>query len=184
MDPERLSRWEETFRYYSLAYYYELLASALTRRWDRWGSGMGFVIALTSSGSAISGWAVWNQNIAGSIVWAVLVGIAAVLSIVQSQLNIRSHIKAQRRLRKRFSGIRNALQITLFDIVAGHDLAGIDKQLRTQRTRYFALAASIDPDFAETSALRERVRADRDVVLNELGFFEKGILREADGIQR
>jgi len=44
MDPERLSRWEEAFRYYSLAYYYELLASALTRRWDRLGSGISFVM--------------------------------------------------------------------------------------------------------------------------------------------
>jgi hypothetical protein len=94
-DPERLSRWEEAFRYYSLAYYYELLASALTRRWDRCGSGISFVIALTSSGSAISGWAVWHQNVVGSIVWAVLVGVAAVLSIIQSRLNVQSHIKAQ-----------------------------------------------------------------------------------------
>ena len=69
-------------------------------------------------------------NVAGSVVWAVLVGVAAVLSIIQSRLNVQSHIKAQRLLRKRFSGIRNSLQTTLFDIVAGHDLAGIDKQLR------------------------------------------------------
>jgi hypothetical protein len=181
VDADRLSRWEETFRYYSLAYYYELLSSALTRRWDRWGGGASFVIFLTSSGSAISGWAVWHHDQAGSVAWAILVGAASLLSVFQSRLNVQSHIKTQRLLRKRFSEIRNALQVVLFDIVAGKDLAAIDRQLSTQRTRYFALTASIDPDLAETRRLRQRVKADRDVVLNELGFFEKGILKTSDG---
>ena len=181
MDAERLSRWEEAFRYYSLAYYYELLSSSLMRRWNRWGGGTSFAVALTSSGSAISGWAVWHHNQAGSIVWAILVGAASVLSIAQSRLSVQSHIKTQRRLRKRFATIRSALQIILSDIVSGKDLAAIDKQLGTQRARYFALTASVDPDLAGTRALRERVKADRDVVLNELGFFEKGILKKADG---
>jgi hypothetical protein len=47
----------EAYRYFYLAYYNELLASDLGRGWDRWGNGMNLVIALMSSGSAISGWA-------------------------------------------------------------------------------------------------------------------------------
>lgn len=56
MEPDYLSRWEEAFRYFSSAYYYEMLAALLSHRWERWGGGMSFVIALTASGSAVSGW--------------------------------------------------------------------------------------------------------------------------------
>jgi len=178
MDAERLSRWKETFRYYELAYYYELLASTLARRWDRWAGGISFMIALTSSGSAISGWAFWQNGGIGHFVWAVLAGCASVLSIVQSRLNVRSHIKQQRLLRKRFSQIRNALQTVLFDIVDGRDLVTIDSELRNQRAKYFALTASFDPDIAETGGLRKRVKADLYIVLDQLGFFEKGIMEQ------
>jgi hypothetical protein len=177
VDAERLNRWKDSFRYYRLAYYYELLASTLARRWDRWQSGINFLIALTSSSSMISGFAYWKSGV-GRGIWAVLAVAASVLSIFQSTFNIESRIKKQRLLRKQFSQIRTALQRVLSDIVSCQDLPGIDSQLETQTTRYFALTASFDPDITETRGLRERVKADRDVVLHELGLFERGIIDE------
>jgi hypothetical protein len=178
VDAERLNLWKDTFRYYRLAYYYELLSSTLARRWDRWQSVTNFLIALTSSSSVISGWAFWKNDGAGRFVWAGLAAAASGLSIFQSTFDIESRIKKQRLLRKQFSQIRAALQIVLSDIVSGQDLLGIDSQLDTQRTRYFALTASFDPDITETRGLRKRVEADRDIVLHELGLFERGIIDE------
>jgi hypothetical protein len=73
MDSARGDVWIEAYRYFYLAYYNELLASDLGRRLDRWGNAMNLVIALTSSGSAISGWALWKTD-RGLIVWSILAG--------------------------------------------------------------------------------------------------------------
>ena len=170
MEPERSKYWRDAFFFFTQAYYYELLASLLSRRWEKWGSWISFVIAITASGSAISGWAVWHQNRLGTIAWAVFVGMASLLSIAQDKLNVQAHINKQRLLRKRFAQIRGALQILLSDIESGQDLARIEAVFKTQREKYFDLTASVDSDMFETLFTRRRAKADQVIVLQELGY--------------
>src|SRR5258707_680788 len=125
-DSERREIWIEAYRYFYLAYYHELPASALGRRWDRWASGVSLAIALTSSGSALSGWALWKTD-RGLIVWSFLAGSASILSIAQSKLNVASRIRKQAAVRRKFARIRLRLQETLEDIIRGEELARIRK---------------------------------------------------------
>jgi len=50
------------------------------------------IIALFASGSAITGWSMWNSE-NGKIVWAAMAGLAALLSIVTSTLGIQDRVK-------------------------------------------------------------------------------------------
>jgi hypothetical protein len=67
--------WEAVFETYYDAYYEEILSGDLIDRWQSFDEFAKIVIALTASGSAVSGWALWTQP-GFRAVWAVLAGLA------------------------------------------------------------------------------------------------------------
>ena len=101
--------WEESFRVFYDAYYEQLLAEKLLRKWhwaDLWSR---LLVAVTASGSAIAAWAVWG--LAGfNIVWAVVAGVAALFSVVHSVLNVSSRLKELSESRAAFLLIRTGAE--------------------------------------------------------------------------
>lgn len=97
--------WEVSYRIFYDSYYEQLLAERLLRKWywaDLWAR---LLVALTASGSAIAAWAVWG--LAGfNLVWAVIAGIAALLSVVHSVLNVSIRLKELSENRASFLLIR------------------------------------------------------------------------------
>ena len=97
--------WDESFRLFYDAYYEQLRAEKLLRKWywtDLWSR---LVVAVSASGSAIAAWAVWGM--AGfNIVWAVVAGVAALLSVIHTVLNVSNRLKELSESRAAFLLIR------------------------------------------------------------------------------
>ena len=101
--------WEAAYDTYYSAYFEEILADALINRWQWVDEVTKVLVALTASGSAISGWALWaDQNL--KLIWTILAGIAAILAIIHTSLTVPGRIKDQSDIRRWFSGLRIDLE--------------------------------------------------------------------------
>lgn len=84
--------WNAAFRAYYDSYYEELVAAAMISRWEPLDDLTKVLVALTASGSAVTGWVLW-QHPGFRTAWAVLAGCAAVLSILSGALRVSSRVK-------------------------------------------------------------------------------------------
>lgn len=101
--------WEATFDTYYDAYYAELLADALIRRWQWVDDINRVIVAVTASGSAIAGWTLWNTNY-GKTVWGIFAGFAAVLSIIHAALRVPERLKGIGELQGNNTALRSDLE--------------------------------------------------------------------------
>jgi hypothetical protein len=97
--------WEVTFETYYDAYYNEQLADYLINRWQRVDESTKVLSALTASGTAMSGWALWSQP-SFHLLWALLAGVAALLTITHAALAVPGRLKDQAELKRRFASLR------------------------------------------------------------------------------
>jgi hypothetical protein len=105
----RLELWQLSFRTYYEAYFQELLAEKLINRWQRFDEPSRALVALTASGSAVSGWALWAQP-GFRAAWVILAGGSAVLATLHATLNVPGRLKDQADFRRQFSGLRLDLE--------------------------------------------------------------------------
>jgi len=114
---ERNQLWKEVFFVYYEVFYTELLSEALARKWLALDTFAGITIALTASGSAVAGWALWSQP-GFKPIWATLAGTGALLSIVHRTIHVTQRLKdysdsARRlaQLRVEFEALRHRIRM-------------------------------------------------------------------------
>jgi hypothetical protein len=108
IDP-RDELWDAAFNTYYDAYYQELLRDRLVDRWQRADDITKVLTALTASGSAVSGWALWSQP-AFKMLWLILASIAAVLTIVHASLSVPGRVRDHSDCKRLFAGLRITLE--------------------------------------------------------------------------
>ncbi|MBZ5564784.1 MAG: hypothetical protein LAP13_20475, partial [Acidobacteriia bacterium] len=101
--------WEASFETYYDAFFQEMVADGLINRWLRVDEGTRLLVALTASGSAVSGWALWAEPHL-RFMWAVVAGAAAVLSIGHSTLSVPARLKDLAEVKRRFAAVRTDLE--------------------------------------------------------------------------
>src|SRR5882672_4865855 len=101
--------WEEVFQTYYESYYQEILVHDLINRWQFLDDAAKCTVALTASGSAISGWALWMQP-GGRWLWGLLAGVGAVLAILQVSLGVAARISYWSGVRQYFAALRIDLE--------------------------------------------------------------------------
>ena len=70
--------WNASYETYYDAYYGEITADKVTTRWLKFDNFTKILVSLTASGSAISGWVLWNDpNF--KYIWFALAGFGAFL---------------------------------------------------------------------------------------------------------
>ena len=106
---ERNAMWNVVFETYYDAYFEELAAGNLSRRWQFFDDGAKVVIALTTSGSAIAGWTLWNLP-GWRALWTILAGGAALITIIHATLKVSDRVGRFEELRQAFLAIRNKLE--------------------------------------------------------------------------
>ena len=84
--------YNKVFDTYYDCHFEEIIADKLVYRWQFFDQMSKLLVALTTSGSAVAGWALWSQPGLRPI-WAVLAGSAGVLSIVHAVLAVSSTLK-------------------------------------------------------------------------------------------
>jgi hypothetical protein len=104
--------WNATWKSYYETYFQEILSEKLVFRWQRFDELSKVIIALTASGSALSGWALWNQA-DFKVVWAMLAGIGAILAVFHKSLEVSHKISDWVSSRSQFCLLRFDYEILL-----------------------------------------------------------------------
>lgn len=101
--------WKVTFETYYDAYYQELLSDRVIHRWQRFDEITKTLVAITASGSAISGWALWNDP-EFKILWGGMAGFAALLGIIHTALHVPERLKDHGEIKRRSASLRADLE--------------------------------------------------------------------------
>src|SRR6266481_5262522 len=94
--------WDASFDTYYKVFFEELAADGLVNKWGRLDDVTKIIVALTASGSAISGWALWTHPEYKAL-WLAVSGLAALLSVVHTALAVPNRIKAHADDKRRFA---------------------------------------------------------------------------------
>ena len=159
-----------TYRNLYEAYFQELAAEALIRRWQTVGSSLSILVAATASGSAIAGWPLWNVPW-GKWVWSVIAGTASLAALILDRLRISEQLKEWDELRRQFSELRFDLETLWIDLGTGALTAPQAKQ-RYDALRKSAreLLSKTPSPFLLTKGLRDRVQGDLNETLKAKGY--------------
>lgn len=101
--------WRASYETFYFAYYFEILSDRMVNRWQVLDVVTRVIVALTASGSAISGWALWN-NPSFRLIWIVIAGIGACLAIVHTSLGVPGKLKDWGEGKRWFAEIRIELE--------------------------------------------------------------------------
>ena len=97
--------WNSAWETFYDSYYYSILFSLISKRWQLVDFYTRLIVAMTASGSAIAGWALWNDD-DFKILWIILAGFASIISIIHSTLNINEKIKHYTLLNNNMSNVQ------------------------------------------------------------------------------
>jgi hypothetical protein len=101
--------WEKVFETYYDSYFCELVADKLVSRWQATDDITKLLVALTASGSAVSGWAFWQDSTL-KWAWAAVAGVGALLSIEHASLGVSGRLKDWQDIKRDFSWLRVNLE--------------------------------------------------------------------------
>jgi hypothetical protein len=154
-DP-RDKMWESIFDIYYECYFEEMVADGLLYRWSLLDDITKWLVALTASGSAISGWALWNTT-EFKYVWIIFSGISAFLAITHSALSVQQRIKNWEASKAAFVDLRIEFEWLRQDISINpnFDIPECEKRLSMLRQRYRENMSRLSPDTLRTKKLDE-----------------------------
>lgn len=164
---DRDELWGATWETFYDASYYEILFGSLLKNWQTFDFVTRLLVALTASGSAVAGWALWN-DVNYKDYWVFAAGIASLLSIVHATLNTPDKVKNYAQLsndiasvKLKYETLRQELKIfPEFDVEANFDK---HKKLREE---YQRVIESYSPDFLTTDSIRNN---SQTLLNNKLG---------------
>lgn len=155
--------WEKTFQTYYDAYFEEIFAEKIIRRWQTADEITKVMFALTASGTAVSGWALWTTPHFRAA-WAVLAGLAAVLSIVSLALTVPNRVNEWSNTRQVFARLRVDLETLRYRMEVDPEFS-IDDFTGTfvkHRERYAECIEARKNDILGTDGLRNRAQDELD----------------------
>jgi hypothetical protein len=163
-----LPHWPARYETFYDAYYQELLAIAVTERWQKIDLFINLLIAITASGSAFSGLAWWSTTW-GRPIWGALATSAAIGAICHATARIPNHLKQEEEARREFSLLRGKLQTILHKMTSDGDNNELELEFQILRTKLVEFTAKLEPDLAATIALQKKAQQDLDDILKKLG---------------
>lgn len=166
-DP-RDTLWQKSFATYYDCYYEEMISERLVYRWGLLDDVTKVLVALTASGSAVSGWALWNTP-DFKFIWILLAGLGAFLSIVHASLNVQSRVKEWENLKKDFTGLRVKLETFRhqMEINPDYELNVFMKSYEDYRNKYSDIMKRIGGDITRTSKFQEKAQDDLNLKLKD-----------------
>jgi hypothetical protein len=157
-DP-RDTLWKYSFDTYYDAYFEELLADSLIKRWMRIDFGVKIIVALTASGSAVAGLTLWNEP-GLKAVWAAISLIAAVGSIFHTTVQAANLIKEHTKSNADFASLRNGLEDFRRDlnIHPQFDVDSKNAEFDKLRKKYDECSRNTPRDWTVTDRFRIRIK--------------------------
>jgi len=158
--------WEVAFETYYDTYYQELLASRLIDRWQTFDETTKVLVALTASGSALTGWTLWTQPDLKNL-WTFMAGIAAVLAIVHATLGVPGRLKDEGEIRRRFASLRTDLETfrQRMRVDSNFPVADFTREFVEFKKRYSDCVQLVRNDILLTRSFQVKVQNDLNTML-------------------
>ena len=153
--------WLATYNTWYDAYYQELLAETLISRWLKLDECTKVAAAVTSSGSAIAGLALWKDP-SLTWLWPALTGVAALLAIVTDKLAVSVKLRDHGDTLRAFSTLRIDLDTfrTRMSVNPTFDVSTFEADLLVFRKRFGDVYLRVKSDALVTRSLENRIQAD------------------------
>ncbi len=160
--------WEASFDTYYVVHYEELLADRLIDSWQKVDEITKVLVALTASGSAVSGWALWAEPHFRRI-WVIMASIAAVLSIVHTALSVPGRLKDHGETKRRFASLRTDLETFRYRmrIDANFPIEEFTQEFVEYRRRFSDSVQLRKNDILRTNRLENKVQKQLDIRLED-----------------
>jgi hypothetical protein len=163
---QRDTLWDISFDTYYDSYHEELLANKLLYRWQLFDQICKVITAVTASGSAIAGWALWSRP-GWEYVWLTVAGAGALFSILHAALGVSSYLKEWTDVKIVFLRLRTDLET--FRIRMRLDpkftIDDYTKEYEQYRKRYAEGLNIVKVDFLRTRRLELRAMDELDIIL-------------------
>ena len=161
--------WSPVYETLYDAWFQELTSEALSQRWQFIDTLTKFLIAVTASGSAVAGWTLWTNEM-GKYAWAVLAGLASVLSIVNGVIEVPDRLKQQQGLGNDYRKLRVDLETFRLNLLIGIDADKAESSWTSIRNQYEELMSRTPPDMLFTKGLSRNVESRLNDLLKTKGY--------------
>jgi hypothetical protein len=161
--------WQYTYELYYDCYFEELLMYYLSGRWIKVDIVARILMAVTASGSTISGWTLWQQpNF--KTAWAIIAGFTALLAITYMTLNVTEKVKLHTQSYKDFFGLRQKLQQFRNDlgIDPNFQIEEMNSQLKTFGDIYSSICSQSAYDILNTKKLKKTTQVEINHKLSDI----------------
>lgn len=165
--------WNNIFQKYVDVFYQELMLDNLVSKWENFDLITRYLIAITASGSAVSGWALW-QFPYGIISWKVLSFTSALLAIFYSVAPIAHNLKLGNQAYTEARLLRSNFEDFIYDFQAykGDTPRNFTEELRNFNTTFNNICEK-SPRFPfVTKSFRVRVQKKLNKELQSKGFYK------------
>lgn len=160
--------WEKSFVTYYDCYFEEMISESLVYRWGVLDDITKVLVALTASSSVVAGWTLWNVD-GFKIVWLILAGFAAFLSIIHATLNVQSKVKEWEGLKKEFTELR--INIETFrhkmEIDPEFDIEEFTQEFESQRSKFAGLMKRLNGDITRTKGFELKIQGKLNLRLSD-----------------
>ena len=146
----------------------EACAEAVVSRWQMLDLIVAVLVAVTASGSAVAGWALWSEP-GWRTLWATGAGTAALGAIVNNAMTVPSRIKEQEELRRVFSGLRVSLETFREELRIGLDVDNARQRYTKILEGYERIVTGARKDPALTKGVQIRVQREVNEKLKQEG---------------
>jgi hypothetical protein len=166
---DREELWSAAYETYYDCLFEELIADSLITRWGSVDEATKVLVMITASGSAVSGWALWNQT-GYRLLWLGISGVAAFLSIAHTALGIPGRIKAHSEDKRRFAGLRTEMETFRYSMRVHRDGFNVEQfmdEFREYRRRYSEYVQLLSNDIARTQGLELKTQAEVNARLGD-----------------
>jgi hypothetical protein len=155
--------WDETWQLRYRTLFVEKAAEMMLNRWLVKDHITRLLVALFTSSSALAGWSLWSSP-TGKGTWAILAGIAAVLSIASSTIGTQERVKRFTETHATFVRLRLRLErlLTRMRLDPSFDPSEIQGDFLQFNESYAESCATWPHDIFLTKRLRNRVQDEID----------------------
>jgi hypothetical protein len=150
------------------SYYQELMCDFLGSRWASIDVAASFVVAITASGSALTGLAYWSTP-DGKPYWAAIAVASSLIALAHGVLHVGHKVKIWGDLRRTFIELRVKLETLIQDLAIERSPEQQKRQFHELRELYSRLASEAPSDLIATAGARKKVQDSLDRLLMKRG---------------
>ncbi len=148
--------------------YEELVAEKLVRLWQKVDETTKVIVALFTTGSAVSGWSLWTDA-HFKPVWAAMAGLAAVLAIVHAALGVPERLRDHGESKRRFTSLRIDLETLRYRmrVDPNFPVNEFEREFLECRKRFSDGVQAARNDIFRTDRLERKAQSELNVMLRE-----------------